>query len=287
MADGNDIFDAAFLRSLEALDAAMLRLRGTLGEGARGPGRAQGRSEFVGHRHYVPGDDLRRLDWNAYGRLGKLFMREFEHERAEHVTILLDRSRSMAAGAPPKHILARRAAAAFGYLALKRGGTATLVGNTAVEGVSRFHKLLDQLSHSGPDSDVTLNGGAEALAARGRAPSDLVVISDGLEPLDTFRALAALSERRTAVTLLQVLAPDELDPAPGGVVELFGLEEREALELTLDASTVAAYRAELERHIENLEGLARRHGWVLALAESDADLYELFVGKLLKAGATP
>lgn len=287
MADGNDIFDAAFLRKLEALDAALLRLRGSVGEGARGPGRAQGRSEFIGHRAYTPGDDLRRLDWNAYGRLGRLFMREFEHERAEHVTILLDCSRSMAAGVPPKHVLARRAAAAFGYLALRRGGSATLAGNTAVEGVSRFHRLLEQLTHSVPDSDVTLRSAAEALASRARPPSDLVVITDALEPLESLKPLAALSERRTAVTLLQVLAPDELDPAPGGAIELLGLEEREALKLDLDASTIAAYRAELERHIEGVEGVARRHGWIVALAESDADLQELFVGRLLKAGATP
>lgn len=285
MTEQADIFDAAFLRRLEALDAALLRLRGTMGEGVRGPGRVKGRSEFRGHRPYTPGDDLRRLDWNAYGRLGKFFMREYEHERAENLTVLLDRSRSMAAGDPPKHIFARRVAGAFAYLALKRGGGATLAGNPPVEGVSRFNRILEQLAAAGPDSETTLGEAAEALAARGRAPGDLVVVSDALEPLESLRPLMSLSERRTRITLVQVLSPDELDPPLGGTVELRGLEEGESLELVLDASTVNAYRRELESHLEALEGIAHRHGWLLALTESDADLSGLFIGKLLAAGA--
>ncbi|MCB9895073.1 MAG: DUF58 domain-containing protein [Planctomycetes bacterium] len=286
MTDTAEIFDSAFLRQLEALDAALLRLRGGVGEGARGHGRTQGQSEFRGHRPYSPGDDLRRLDWNAYGRLGKFFMREYERERTEHVTILLDCSRSMAAGTPPKHLLARRTAAAFGYLALKRGGSATLVGQPVVEGVARFSRLLEQLTNAGPVSSTGVAGQAAALAQHGRAPSDLVVVTDGLEPLESFRPLQSLSERRTSVTLVQVLSPDELDPTPGGTIELRGLEEGEAIELQLDASTIAAYRAELESHLEALNTVSLRNGWTLALTDSEADLQQLFIGKLLPAGAS-
>jgi uncharacterized protein (DUF58 family) len=287
MAETPDIFDAAFLRQLEALDAALLRLRGSAGEGMRGGRVAPGRSEFRGHRPYSPGDDLRRLDWNAYGRLGKFFMREYERERAEHVMILLDCSRSMAAGTPPKHVFARRAAAAFGYLALRRGGAVTLAGQPSVEGVSRFSRLLDQLRQAQPVSDSGLSAQAAALAARGKAPRDLVVISDCLEPLETLQPLQAMSERRTSITLVQVLAPDELEPAGGGSVELVGLEERRGLRLALDASTIGEYRQELESHLEEVETIARRYGWVMALTDSAADLHALFVGKLLAAGANP
>ncbi|MBZ0137711.1 MAG: DUF58 domain-containing protein [Planctomycetes bacterium] len=287
MPDVSDIFDAAFLRQLEALDAALLRLRGSMGEGLRGVGRTHGQSEFRGHRPYSPGDDLRRLDWNAYGRLGKFFMREFERERAEHVTVLLDCSRSMAAGNPPKHVMARRAAAAFGYLALKRGGSVTLAGQAVVEGVSRFRRYLDQLRQAEPQSDLGLLAQANALAARAKPPGDLVVISDCLEPLEALQPLQTLSERRTAITLVQVLAPDELEPAPGGTLELTGLEENAALELILDASMIAEYRRELELHLEGIEAIALRHGWILALTDSAADLHALFVGKLQAAGARP
>lgn len=279
-----ELFDAAFLRQLEALDAALLRLRGSQGEGARGKGRSHGQSEFRGHRPYSPGDDLRRLDWNAYGRLGKYFMREYERERVEHVTLLLDCSRSMAAGSPAKHILARRAAAAFGYLALNRGGSATLAGQPVVEGVSRFNRLLDQLTAAEPDSDAGIGPGALALAARGRPPADLVVITDGLEPLDSWQPLQALAEHRTDITLLQVLAPEEFEP-PVGALELLGLEERQTLRLDVNAATAQAYARELAGHLQAQEAIATRHGWAHAVSGSDADLRELFIGKLLPAGA--
>jgi uncharacterized protein (DUF58 family) len=284
MSESVEIFDAAFLRQLEALDAALIRLRGSQGEGARGKGRSAGQSEFRGHRPYSPGDDLRRLDWNAYGRLGKYFMREYERERAEHVTILQDCSRSMAVGQPGKHVLARRAAAAFGFLALKRGGSATLAGQTPVQGLARFSRLLDQLVAAEPTAADGVAAAATALVARGRVPGDLVVITDGLEPIESLQPLQALSEHRTAITLLQILAPDELEP-PAGAFELYGVEEREKLELDIDESIRDAYRRELEKHMEAVEAVALRHGWTLALTDSTADMRELFIGKLLIAGA--
>lgn len=278
-----ELFPSSFLRQLEALEAALLRLRGSRGEGLVRPGRMQGQSEFKGHRPYARGDDLRRLDWNAYGRLGRLFLREFEPERAEALTLLVDTSKSMAAGEPPKHVLARRVAAAFGYLALRRGGAAGMAGQPMVEGASRFSKLLEQLTAAGPESDAGPGSAFRALGAR--APANLIVVTDGLEPLETFAPLQALAEKRTAVTLVQVLAPAELDPPLAGPAELYGLEENEALAMNLDESTVDAYRAELTRHIEALETIARRHGWAYAVTDSAADLRELMLGKLLAAGA--
>lgn len=279
------LFGPSFLRQLEALDAALLRLRGSPGEGTRGS-RGAGQSEFKGHRPYARGDDLRRLDWNAYGRLGRLFLREYEPEQGEALTLLVDTSRSMAAGNPAKHLLARRVAAAFGFLALKRGGAAGLAGEASVQGAARFSKLLDQLSALDFSGDAHLSDSARALAAR-RAPANLLVVSDLLEPLESLAPLAALSEKRCRITLMQVLSPDELDPAQIGPCEVVGLEERESLLLNVDASTLAAYRAEMAKHIESLETLALRHGWSFAVTDSASDLRDLMLGKLLPAGALP
>lgn len=279
-----ELFDGAFMNELAALHAAMLRLRGSPGEGVARAGRAAGQSEFRGHRPYSQGDDLRRLDWNAYGRLGKMFVREFERERREHLTILLDGSRSMAAGAPPKHVFARRVAAALGFLALKGEGSATLFPGAAIEGATRVGKWLDVLRAAEPVDDAALGARIKALAENKRSPSDLAVISDFLEPLASIEALTALSERRSNITLVQVLAPDELSPPWVGGADLLALEEREEVRLTLDASSLAAYRAELEGHIEAIEALCRRHGWTYALAPSDSGLRALFTGKLALVG---
>ncbi|MCC6466116.1 MAG: DUF58 domain-containing protein [Planctomycetes bacterium] len=280
MADSEDIFGADFLRRLQALEAALLRLRGSAGEGVARRGRSQGNADFRGNRPYAQGDDIRRLDWNAYGRLGRLYLREFERERTEHVTLLVDQSLSMAAGEPPKHAAARRLAAAIGYLALAGGGSAALAGQPAIEGQARFPRLLDALRAASPLSGASLGSALAALAALRRAPSDLFVISDGLEPAEAFAPLAELTGRRTQVTLALLLAPQEFSPPLAGPVLVTGAEENETLPLNLDADLVAAYRQELDRHLADLALLARRNGWTLAVADSAADVSSLLLGEL-------
>jgi hypothetical protein len=160
-----------------------------------------------------------------------------------------------------------------------------LAGQPAVEGQSRFSKLLDQLAAVEFSGGATLAEGARALGSRARAPANLLVVTDALEPLESLAPLTALSERRTAITFVQVLARDELDPPRRSEAELLGLEEGETLRVSLDASTIDAYRAELSRHIESVEGIASRHGWAFAVTDNTADLRELMLGKLLPAGA--
>lgn len=288
MAAATEIFDAAFMRQLQALEAALLRLKGRGGEGRAARARAQGQSEFAGHRPYAAGDDLRRLDWNAYGRLGRMFLREFEPEKQDHITLMVDRSRSMAAGAShPKHVFARRVAAAFGYLALQQGGSAALAGQASVSGPSRFARLLEQLISATPDQPAGPGAALKVLAAAPKAPSDLVLIGDLLEPPQVLEPMQILTQRGTRITLVQVLSPDEVDPPQGDNLELHGLEEGESLRLNLDDAALAAYRARLEAHLQALGILARRFGWALVTAQSDADLRDLFVRELLPAGGAP
>jgi uncharacterized protein (DUF58 family) len=280
MAETADIFDAAFLRQLQALDGALLRLRGQAGEGLARHGRAAGQHEFRGHRPYAPGDDLRRLDWNAYGRLGRFFLREFERERLEHLTLVADTSASMAVAG--KHVLARRACAAAGYLTLRGGGSVTHQGIT-VEGQARFARLLDSLRVAGPEGGP-LAGQLADLASRPRPPADLLVATDGLEEPAALAPLAALAQRRCNVTLLCVLAPDELNPAAAGAATLRALEGGE-LALNLDDATLAAYGAELQRHLDGLRALGERHGWIVVITPSDTSLRDLFLRDLAGASA--
>ena len=75
--------------------------------------------EFADYRRYAPGDDFRRIDWRAYARLERLFLRVFEAEENMTVTMLIDCSDSMQHGEPAKAALATQLAAALSYIALK------------------------------------------------------------------------------------------------------------------------------------------------------------------------
>ncbi|HUS14750.1 MAG TPA: DUF58 domain-containing protein, partial [Chloroflexia bacterium] len=112
------VVDAGLLQKLDrlALAPGPAVLHGLIG--AHPARRRTAGIEFADYRPYTPGDDLRRVDWNAYARLGSLQIRQAPAEHETVLGLLVDASASMACGRPPKLLLARRLAAALGYIAL-------------------------------------------------------------------------------------------------------------------------------------------------------------------------
>src|SRR5438094_9944063 len=107
---------------LERLDTLALITRKSMATGRPGRRRSPlaGTSmEFADYRRYTPGDDFRRIDWKAYARLERIFLRVFEAEENLTVTVLVDCSDSMYYGNPPKARLATSLAAALAYVARK------------------------------------------------------------------------------------------------------------------------------------------------------------------------
>jgi len=112
------LFDEAFLRKLERLAILSRRaMAGQLQGERRSPKRGQS-VEFADFRPYAQGDDFRRIDWNAYARLERFFIKLFIEEEDLTVHLLVDTSRSMDWGQPNKLWYAVRAAGALGYVAL-------------------------------------------------------------------------------------------------------------------------------------------------------------------------
>src|SRR5271170_232508 len=112
------LFDSEFLKKLEYLSLISRRVfRGSL-LAQRRTMQLGGGIEFADHREYTPGDDFRYLDWNLYARHEELLLKRFQEEEDLHVYLLLDCSRSMSFGTPPKFDLARQVTAALAYIAL-------------------------------------------------------------------------------------------------------------------------------------------------------------------------
>lgn len=112
------LFDAEFWNRLHRIRLA----EGQRMSGGRSGGRrsmAKGSSvEFADFREYIPGDDIRRIDWNAYGRMDRLYVKLFMQEQEGIYTIVTDTSASMNFGSPSKAVMASRLAGALGYMAL-------------------------------------------------------------------------------------------------------------------------------------------------------------------------
>jgi uncharacterized protein (DUF58 family) len=272
------LLDPAFVAKLEALRRRLeVRARsGAMGElGARGRG---GASEFREHRAYAPGDDLRRLDWLAFARSGEPVVKLFRSEEDAIVRLLLDASESLAFGAPGKLDLARRIAAAVGYVALAAGQRVQLLvardGRLVATGPARRGRaslpvLLAELEAVEARGAVELSKAVDRAIALARRPGMLVVLSDFL---DRGGVTDALSRARVAghdVALVQILAPDEIEPDFEGDHALVDAETGEVVEMTFDAGAVSAYLERLAELCSRLSGWARKHSSSFVVCPSD------------------
>lgn len=277
---------------LKGLGLFPRRASGLSGAPGKHRSLARGHSrDFAQHRPYSYGDESRSIDWKAYARLDRFYVREFRSEDRIPVFVLLDSSGSMAyagAGRPSKLDLGRRAAAAVAWLALAQGDEAGLVtfGTEAklalppragAAQLGAFDEALTAAAASGEtDLARAIEAAAEELPRRGM----VVLISDLMgDTAGALKAVRALVARRHEVLVLRTIDPDERDFPYEGPCLMEGLEGGEPL--FVDALEAApAYRAAFARQADAYAGALRRAGLAYAVAETSGH-WEAALGRLL------
>jgi uncharacterized protein (DUF58 family) len=259
-------FPSTLLHKLEAkTHIARQAQRGHWQGERRSPKRGQS-VEFADYRNYVPGDDFRLVDWNAYARLERFFLKLFVEEQDLTVHLLVDTSRSMdwppeAAGQPDhKFTYARRAAAALGYIALASldrvtvssiGGGGETPPFLPHRGRQHAFALFDYLTGLSATGMANLTQALTRYAAHARQPGPLLIFSDLLDPDESSpprllaSSLTALLARRFEISLIHLLSPDEVDPPLTGDLRLLDAETGHTVEITADYESLARYKAGL------------------------------------------
>ncbi|MDD5629267.1 MAG: DUF58 domain-containing protein [Elusimicrobia bacterium] len=214
--------------------------------------------EFAQHRAYVPGDEIKAIDWKVFARQERFYVRQYQSENILTGMVLLDASGSMAyaaGGRPAKWENACRLAMAVSFLVLAEGDSVGLATFDArprefVPPRASFGQLevLDSaLDRCRPEGETDLAAALEAAAARIRRRSLVVLISDLLGDCEAMlKVIKALQARRHELMVLQVLDPAERDFGFEGPTVFRGLEDRR--ELFCDASSLQeAYREAFSR----------------------------------------
>jgi len=212
-------------------------------------GRGTGSSlEFQERREYVPGDDLRHLDWSAFARTDQLQVRLYREEIEPRVEILLDTSRSMAVE-PAKAQLALDLATLFVLVAAEGGAVGRVVAlDERPRPVELPELLAEGVEFTGrvPFPD-TLDAASELL----RPGAVRYLLSDLLFPAEP-RALARrLAGRSTRLTVLQVLGARDARPGEGDALRLTDSESEQSVDLVLDPTAVRRYRERLRRLVDS------------------------------------
>jgi uncharacterized protein (DUF58 family) len=288
------LFEPDFLTRLEYLSLISKRVfRGSLLAQRRTMQLGSG-IEFSDHREYTAGDDFRYLDWNVYARHGDLLLKRFEEEQDLHVYLLLDCSRSMGFGHPPKFDLARRLVAALAYIALadldRVGVLAFADGIGDVFPLARgkarilaLMKFLEAQRVSGQDTNLARS--VQGLLHRSRRSGLAVVVSDLFDEHGFQPGLDQLRYRRFDAHVLQLHAPREADPALLGDVELLDVETNSLRQVTVTEKNLKRYRQLFQQHQLAVRDYCRNYGLGCTQSPSTVPFDTLILHMMRRAGA--
>ena len=253
-------------------EAWRLALRPPPTGGASGglKGRGAGAStEFLDHRHYRPGDDVRKLDWRAYARTDQLLLKQFQEEVRPTLELLVDCSASMATD-PAKAAMAMDLTS---VLAQGCSGDGWLV-RAWLLGDDVERPPLDGVLSQG----VTVTGRrplqelVTEIQGRMRPGAVVLVLSDFLSPHQAPALVRGLSRRAGVLGLVQVLSDWDAAPPQGGSMQFEDAESGQSVEVVLDGATVRRYMDRLGRLQDGLSQETRRVGGRFVVVRSGLGL---------------
>jgi uncharacterized protein (DUF58 family) len=287
-AEAAPLLSPDLLARLERLELVSRKVfRGRM-KGERRSKRKGQSVEFADFRHYVPGDDLRLIDWNLYARLDQLFLKLFLEEEDLHLYALVDASESMNFGDPTKLHVAKQLAAALGYVGLCRADRVSVSalgppGRRApvLRGRASLWKMLNYLESVDSGHNVSLYDGVKDFALRNSGTGVVVLISDLMDKQGYESALRMLIGRRMDVFVMHVLSPEEIDPPLRGDRRLIDVEDGDNAEVTINAYVLDKYKETVKSFIGSIKSFCNRRSIVYIPVRTDTPV-ETIVTKYLR-----
>lgn len=249
--------------------------------------------EFADYRDYVDGDDTTKLDWNAYARFDKLYLKLFLDERQMHTRIYIDASRSMEYGDAKKAERALQLAALIAYLSVCEMDKVSIyvIKDKCVHEIIRSMVGKESfLSSIGKLEEVVFDG--DSYISEALVPSNVgfgdgltVIISDFLTDNDYEAAIDHLVSKRRDVFCLQILSMDELNPQARGKVHFFDSEDANRIyRKDIDREIAKAYKRALEYATSRIRDYCMARGANYLLASAEDSVQSILFEKLVNMG---
>lgn len=292
MAIASTLLTPEFLAKLEQLELTARRVLAGRNKGDRLSKRKGTSIEFADHRHYVVGDDLRFLDWNLYARLDRLFIKLFLEEEDLSLHLLIDGSRSMTFGTPSKLRLAQQMAAALGFIGLinldrvsiHQLGAGPAGSLLRLRGRTLLPRLMQFLEGLEPTPTTSLRQGIRDFVLRQPTRGIAVVLSDFLDKAGYQDALRLLAAQRMEVSVVHILAPEEIEPELTGDVKLVDVEDGDSAEVTATRSLLQRYKRNLEAFCHGLHQFCAQRNMLYLFTSSAAPFERLVLSQLRGRG---
>lgn len=246
--------------------------------------------EFADYREYTPGDDITKIDWNAYARFEKLYTKLFLDERQMHTRIYIDASNSMGFGKGRKDEQALKIAAAFAYLSVCEMDKVSIYvvhGRACDEVISGMLGKEAYLAKIGVLNDIVFDGdsflGDAVLPSKvGYGDGLSVLISDFLTDNDYESAIDYLASKKRDILCVQVLSKEETAPKARGKLHYFDCEDiQKTYRKNITREIIRAYKQALEYATGRIRNYCLSRGGEYMLVSAEEPVGEIFFKRLV------
>mgnify|MGYP003297789676 CR=1 FL=1 len=282
-----------FLQQIEALQMLLNNnLAGLFGGNHQS--KTYGSScEFADYRNYIPGDDISKIDWNAYARFEKLYLKLFLDERQVHTRIYIDASRSMDYGRGEKALMALKIAAALAYLSvcemdrvsvyyIKNNKVHEVMNN--IVGKEAFLNSVGKLNEIEFSDDCFISEGILPTSV-GYGDGMSIILSDFLTDNDYVKAIDYLVDKKRDLFCFQILSKEEIKPNIRGKVHLYDSEDvNKIYRKNINRDIITAYNEALAYTVNRIKNYCNSRNASYMLVQSDKSVSEVFLKDLPEMG---
>ena len=299
----DELLDARLVSRLSQLDLSSRKIFAGKLKGERRSKKRGESVEFADHRPYAPGDDLRHIDWNIYGRLDRLFMKMFLEEEDLSLHIVIDASASGDTGEPNKFFYMQQVAMSMAYIGLVNlnrvavtalGTRDTAVASMGDQGIAgtirdlrgrrRTQDIARFLCSLTPEGTTDFGKAAKRIAMTRRGKGIMLVMSDFFMKEGYETGLRLLSGRGYDVFALQVLSPQEVNPEIAGDLRLVDIEDQDHAEVTISAPLLKKYKQNLAAYCEDFRTFCARREITALTIQTDTPIDTLLLDYMRKRG---
>lgn len=283
------VINEAFLQRVELLQSVLKNNIAGMFGGNHASKTLGSSCEYVDYRNYMAGDDITKIDWNAYARTEQLYTKLYLDERQLHTKIYVDVSRSMEFGNGRKAHTALEIAATFAYLAVceldKVSIYAVSESNvteiiSAVSGKEQYFLEIGKLNNVEFGGDCFLSDGILPSKV-GYGDGLSVVISDFLTDNDYETAIDFLADKKRDLLCVQVLSGEEINPKVRGKNIFYDSEnERKSYRKNINKDIIKAYRQAVKYVTERLQSYCAARGAQYLLVQDDMPIEKIFFERL-------
>ena len=276
------MIDIEFLDELDKFNRALKKNSNEIKQGEQKSSYSGQGMIFKDHKEYIPGDDIRKIDWKAYARTNEFYVKRFQEEKNVTMHIVVDRSSSMDYGSVNKYEYASKIGLGLAYMTNKTNDrfrysvfSETLTDLTAARRNANLGQLVDTTNELRKTPESKVGKCLTQYSSRIKNKSIVVILSDFLvETEDVSDALKNL--KNSDVLLVQTLSGEEISPEMKGDKILEDPESSSTIRTYLTGKVKSRYKQKLQDHTSEIEELAAENGAKYINVSTENDFFDSF-----------